>query len=84
MVDELWAGFALVIVPPRTVVQEHSSDEMRGWVISTQLFLSNATSTLPLPLTGGLADLLGFRRVFAFLALIVLGFGAVSVRQARG
>jgi len=77
-------GFALVIVPARTVVQERSPDEMRGRVISTQLFLSNVASTLPLPLTGGLADFLGFRRVFALLALIVLGAGAVSVRHGRG
>ena len=35
-------------------------------------------------LFGMLAGVVGFRRVFAFLALIVLGFGAVSVRQARG
>ena len=78
------AGFALVIVPARTVVQERSPDEMRGRVISTQMFLSNIASTLPLPLTGGLADLIGFRRIFALLALVVLGIGAVSVRHARG
>lgn len=77
------AGFALVIVPARTVVQERSPDGMRGRVISTQMFLSNVVSILPLPLTGGLADVLGFRRVFALLALTVLGVGAVSVRQAR-
>lgn len=78
------AGFALVIVPARTLVQEQSPDEMRGRVISTQMFLSNVASTLPLPLAGGLADVLGFRRVFALLALAILGVGAVSVRQARG
>lgn len=78
------AGFALVIVPARTVVQERSPDEMRGRVISTQMFLSNVASTLPLPLTGGLADFLGFRRVFALLALVVLGVGAASVRHTRG
>jgi len=73
------AGFALVIVPARTVVQERSPDEMRGRVISTQMFLSNIASTLPLPLTGGLADLIGFRRIFALLALVVL---AVSATRA--
>jgi len=78
------AGFALVIVPARTVVQQRSPDEMRGRVISTQMFLSNVASTLPLPLTGGLADALGFQRVFALLALAVLGVGAASVRHARG
>ncbi len=77
-------GFALVIVPARTVVQERSPDEMRGRVISTQMFLSNVVSTLPLPLTGGLADLIGFQRIFALLALVVLGAGAASVRHARG
>lgn len=78
------AGFALVIVPARTVVQERSPDEMRGRVISTQMFLSNIVSTLPLPLTGGLADLIGLRRIFALLALVVLSIGAASVRHARG
>jgi len=80
----LGISFALVIVPARTVVQERSPDEVRGRVLSTQLFLSNLASTLPLPLTGGLADLLGFRRVFSLLALIALGAGAVSARHARG
>jgi len=51
-------------------------------VISTQMFLSNIASTLPLPLTGGLADLIGFRRIFALLALVVLGIGAVSATRA--
>jgi len=78
------AGFALVIVPARTVVQQRSPDEMRGRVISTQLFLSNVASTLPLPLMGVLADAVGFQRVFALLALVVLSIGAVSVRHARG
>ncbi len=78
------AGFALVIVPARTVVQERSPDEMRGRVLSTQLFLSNLASTLPLPLTGGLADILGFRQVFSLLALIALGAGAVSARHVWG
>ena len=78
------AGFALVIVPARTVVQERSPDEMRGRVISTQMFLSNAASTLPLPLTGSLADLIGFQRIFVLLALVVLGAGAISVRHTRG
>jgi len=78
------AGFALVIVPARTVVQERSPDEMRGRVISTQMFLSNVASTLPLPLTGGLADLIGFQRIFALLALVVLSAGAISVRHTRG
>ena len=78
------AGFALVIVPARTVVQERSPDEMRGRVISTQLFLSNAASTLPLPLTGRLADAMGFQRVFVLLALVVLGVGVASLRHVHG
>jgi MFS family permease len=76
-------GFALVIISARTFVQEHSPDEIRGRVISTQLFLSNTASALPLPLMGGLADAIGFRRVFGLLALAVLGGGIVNLRQGR-
>jgi len=55
---------------------------MRGRIISTQLFFSSAASTLPLPLTGKLADVLGFQRVFALLAFIVLSMGIASVARA--
>lgn len=76
-------GFAMIMIPARAVMQERSPDEMRGRVISTQLFLSNIASTLPLPLIGGLADIVGFRPVLASLALIALGAGVASVRRAR-
>jgi len=75
-------GFALVAVSAKTVLQERSPDAMRGRIISTQLFLSSAASTLPLPLTGKLADVLGFQRVFALLAFIVLSMGIASVARA--
>jgi len=75
-------GFALVAVSAKTVLQERSPDAMRGRIISTQLFFSSAASTLPLPLTGKLADVLGFQRVFALLAFIVLSMGIASVARA--
>lgn len=49
----------------------------------TGVALSNVASTLPLPLTGGLADALGFRRVLALLALVVLSVRAVGVHHMR-
>ena len=48
------------------------------------MFLSNVASTLPLPLTGSLADAVGFQRVFVLLALVVLGVGEVSLRHVHG
>jgi DHA3 family macrolide efflux protein-like MFS transporter len=77
------AGFAMVIIPARTLVQERAPDEVRGRVISAQLFLSNAASTLPLPLMGKLADVFGLRRVISLLALIALSVGVVRTRHAH-
>lgn len=73
----------MVVIPAQALVQERSPDEMRGRVISTQLFLSNIASTLPLPLIGGLADIAGFRPVLAFLAMIALAAGVPGLRRAR-
>ena len=75
-------GFALVSVSGKTVLQEHSPDAIRGRVIATQLFLSSAASTLPLPLVGKLADVFGFQRVFALLAVIVVSMGIASLVHA--
>jgi MFS family permease len=76
------AGFALVVISGKTILQEHSPNAMRGRVLSSQLFLSSVVSTLPLPLMGKLADVVGFQRAFALLAFIVLIIGIASVRHA--
>lgn len=76
-------GLALVTIPAKTILQERPPVGMRGRVISTQLVLGNAASTLPMPLGGGLADLIGIRKVMLILACITLGAAAASIRQAR-
>ncbi len=78
----LGLGFALVIVPAKTILQERPPAQMRGRVISAQLVLGNAASTLPIPLAGGLADLIGIRKVVFLVALITLAVGAISTSTA--
>ena len=77
-------GFSLILTPARAVLQERPSERMRGRVIAAQLTLSNAASTLPLPLAGGLADLIGIRRVLFVVALVVLGGAVASSRCRQG
>ncbi len=79
----LGLGFALIIIPAKTILQERPPEQMRGRVISTQLALGNAASTVPMPLSGGLADLIGIRKVILLIALIALGTGVVSIRHAH-
>jgi MFS transporter, DHA3 family, macrolide efflux protein len=71
-------GFAVTIIPARTLLQERPPVRMRGRIISTQLVLGNAASTLPMPIAGGLADLLGIRKVMALIAAVVLLVAGVS------
>lgn len=74
-------ALAMVIVSARAVLQERPPAEMRGRVIATQLTLGNALAVLPLPLGGGLADLIGVREVMALITLLVLGAGVSGIRQ---
>lgn len=76
-------SFALVMIPARTLVQEQSPDEIRGRVISTQFFLCNIASAVPLPLMGGLADTIGFRFTFLLIAVVVLAVGWINVQSSR-
>ena len=76
-------GFALTIIPARTILQERPAPSMRGRVISTQMVLANAASTLPMPLAGGLADLWGIEQVLLVIGGIVLLTAAVSVYLVR-
>jgi DHA3 family macrolide efflux protein-like MFS transporter len=76
-------GFALVIISARSFIQEQTPDELRGRVMSTQMFLCNTASTLPLPIIGGLADAIGIKTVFVLLGFSVLGAGVISARITR-
>jgi DHA3 family macrolide efflux protein-like MFS transporter len=76
-------GFALVIIATRTFIQAHTPDKLRGRVMSTQMFLCNTASTLPLPIMGGLADAVGFKTIFVLLGFTVIGAGVISARTAR-
>jgi MFS family permease len=76
-------GFALVIISARSFVQEQTPDSLRGRVMSTQQFLCNTASTLPLPIIGGLADAIGFKSIFGLLGITILGTGLISAKFAR-
>jgi predicted MFS family arabinose efflux permease len=76
-------GFALVIISARSFVQEQTPDPLRGRVMSTQQFLCNTASTLPLPVIGGLADAIGFKSIFVLLGIAILGTGLISAKFAR-
>ena len=79
-------GFAITMTPARTILQERPAPSMRGRVISTQMVLANAASTLPMPVAGGLADLWGIQQVLLMIAGIVIVAAGVSiyvVRKAR-
>ena len=76
-------GLALITIPAKTILQERPPAGMRGRVISTQLVLGNAASTLPMPLGGGLADLIGIRKMMLMLACITLWAAAASVHHMR-
>ena len=64
-------------------MQERPERSMRGRVISTQLVLSNAASTLPMPLAGGLADLWGLQQVLLAIAGAILFMAALSIYRVR-
>lgn len=75
MVFALLAGMsmAMINIPAQTVVQEESSDAVRGRVLAIQFTLANALALPPTLFIGNLADILGIPRVtFAVAVLIVL------------
>ena len=76
-------GLALVVIPARTVLQEHPSAAMRGRVIAAQLALANAASVVALLIGGGLADHLGIRPVMGMLGLLAMGVSAIGLHWAR-
>ncbi|NIM96017.1 MAG: MFS transporter [Anaerolineales bacterium] len=76
------AGAALIVTTTRAIIMDRSPDAIRGRVIAAQLFLASIAATITLPFIGGFVDVVNFRSFFAFLALITLGAGVLSVGRS--
>ncbi len=81
---------ATINIPAQTVVQERSSDAVRGRVLAVQFTLANALGIPPLLFAGNLADVYGIPLVIltiaiiiALLALFNLAWAVSMVRLAR-
>jgi hypothetical protein len=74
----LGVGLAMVLIPAQTVVQEQSSDDIRGRVLTVQLTLANGLGIPPLILAGLLADVFGIPAIVIALGVILLGLAALN------
>ena len=67
---------AFLIVPSQTLLQEQSTEQIRGRVLSAFFTVSNAAALLPILFAGVLGDLFGVARVLAAIALLILAVSA--------
>jgi MFS family permease len=67
-------GFACVIVPAQTILQERAPADSRGRIFAVQLMLGSLASVIPLLGVGSLADQVGTPWVFVGLGGGLLGF----------
>ncbi len=76
-----WIGatIALINIPAQTIVQERSTDAVRGRVYAVQFTLSSALGIPPMLFVGTLADLLGIPRVTVIIAIVLVGIGIVNL-----
>ena len=75
-------GFASVIVPAQTILQERAPAASRGRIFAVQLMLGSLASVIPLLGVGSLADLIGTPWVFVSLGLGLLLFLWLLLRRA--
>src|SRR4029079_16096657 len=74
---------AFILVPAQTLLQERSHEQSRARVYATFFTISNTVSFVPIFFAAASADLFGVVQVLVAVALIVGGFGAVSVWRRR-
>lgn len=67
-------GFAMafVFIPANTILQEETSDEIRGKIYGVSNSFVGAISILPVVLVGGFADLFGVKSVITGLGITVI------------
>lgn len=74
-------GFAnaLIFVPSNTIVQEETSDEIRGKIYGALNTFVSLLSLLPVILVGSLADVIGVANVLTFVAACIAIIGIARV-----
>lgn len=67
-------GFAIsfVFIPANTVLQEETSDEVRGKIYGVLNTLVGIMSIIPVVLVGGLSDIFGVKLVITWVGIVVL------------
>ena len=70
---------AIISTTAQTVLQENSAEEVRGKVFGSLNMFINLASTLPILLTGVLADLLNVSTVVAVMGVGVVAFAIVQL-----
>lgn len=72
---------SLVFVPSNTLLQEETSDEVRGKIYGVLNALIGIFSLLPVIVAGGLADLFGVSSVFQGIGILLFFFFFVRIMQ---
>ncbi len=76
-------GFAALIVPSQTILQERAPAPSRARIFAVQFMLTSVASVVPLLFIGQVADLIGTPWVFVALGAGLLTLLACLRRQAR-
>lgn len=74
-------GFAnaLIVVPSNTIIQEETSDEMRGKIYGALNTVVSLLSLLPVVIVGSLADIFGVAAVLTVVAIAIACIGVLRI-----
>ncbi len=75
-------AMTLINVPAQTIVQERSTDAVRGRVFAVQFTMSSAMGIPPMLFAGALADVWGIPRVTIAIAAVLILIGVPNVAYA--
>ncbi len=73
---------ATVNIPAQTIVQERSSDAVRGRVLAVQFTLANLVAIPPMLFLGNLADIYGIPTVTLVIGLVIAAFAVADLTWA--
>ncbi len=78
------AALDMLNIPAQTILQEHTSEDVRGRVFSFQSMLYNAGSIPVILFIGAIADTFGIDRVMYLIGLSILLFEWWATRYRKG